>query len=83
MPSTKKPLTPAADPASELRPDGWERFEKAVDVALMLGQHRMKPSTDDLALGVFADREPVPSSIRVVMAANSEALSQITTKSLC
>jgi len=34
MPSTKKPLTPAADPAPELRPDGWERFEDAVDAAM-------------------------------------------------
>lgn len=30
---------------SELRPDGWERFEKAVDVALHTAPiHRTKPN---------------------------------------
>jgi hypothetical protein len=38
--STKK-----TDQEIELRPDGWERFEKAVDAAVKGGpRHRVKPS---------------------------------------
>jgi len=75
MAGEKRTTAPESVAEPELRRDGWERFEKAVDVALKLDQHRVKPNTDDLALGVFADQEPVPSSIRAIMALNSEALS--------
>ena len=33
MPSTKRD-TPSKPSESELRPDGWQRFEKAVDAAV-------------------------------------------------
>jgi len=45
---TKAPVKEHQEP--EIRPDGWERFEKAVDVAVKGGPARKRPAAQPSTL---------------------------------